>query len=194
MFNLLLLSQNRFLDKAVTETTNTLTHNALVNKWPLSSVISIRHVITLNDINPLGDLLLLAGMTYFSERDIIIILSNLVTEKLARRFIAVKCCLICLPQKSPLDVLKKALVTRYSMGNENLQVKNAIFLHQKEKMLLISIHNGVSSQTLTEDFCLSKKKVSTWKSCIMKKMGLTKKMQLLQMINSRDLLQAMSFL
>lgn len=124
---------------------------------------------------PLNNLLLLAGVTCFADRDIVIILSNLITEKLTRRFIAVKCCLICLPQKSPLDVLKNTLVTRYRMGSENLKVKNDVLLYQKEMKLLLSIHKSVSIQALTEDFCLTEKKNSAYKICIMKKMGLTKK-------------------
>ncbi|QMM55226.1 hypothetical protein HVX06_22095 (plasmid) [Enterobacter sp. RHB15-C17] len=194
MFNLILLSQNHFLDNAVTDTVDIIANNKLVKDWSHASLISTRHVITLNDINPLNSLLRLAAMKCFEEGDIVIILSNFVMEKLARRFITVRCRLICLPQKSSVEALKNILVTRYAMDNENLKVKNTTFLHQREKKLLLSIRNGVSTQAITEDFCLSVKNVSACKICIMGKMGLTKKMQLLQIINSRDLHQAMSFL
>lgn len=192
MFNLIFCSQDYFLNKAVSESINSISHDILVKIWPPTSFVCTRHVITLNDFSPLNSLLVLAGMTCFAESDIVIILSDLVTEPLAKRFITVNCRLICLPQKSSLEALMNAFVTIYTIADD--KPKNNVFLHHKEKKLLLSINKGVSVHALSKNFCLSEKRVSAYKICIMKKMGLSKKLQLLRIINSQDLLKVMSFL
>lgn len=193
MFNLMLLSNNHFFNEAIINLTNNIESPPLIYDKKITHAATTCHIITLNESNPVRGLIHLTTLSCFKKNDTLIILSEVVTETLARRFLAESLHLVCINEKVSVPVFKDTCVS-HQKSIEKQFLRTEKFLNNLQKKLLLSINKGDSVRESSKMLRMREKEVSTHKIRIMKKLGIERKFQFLQFVISEDLKIAINFL
>lgn len=193
MLNLIFLSHNHFLNEAIINLAKNIEKTQLVHDKIITYTTTTCHIITLDDSNPIRGLIHLTTLSCFKKNDTVIILSEVVTETLARRFVAESGHLVCIKKKISVQAFEDTCVS-YQKPTEKRLFKTEKLLDNLQKKLLLSINNGDSVRESSKGLRMREKEVSARRIRIMKKMGIERKFQFFKFVISQDLTKAIPFL